>query len=222
MQTAARDGAPNAPVAVGLLEGIGQWHGRQGSVGARQGLDHPVDERGPRPGPRTVVDEHRPRRIHRQCLQAGRYALLPGGTTTVQDADIETRQGAAGGGGLLGRDDRQHPGDAGMPGERLHRPPDEWPAPDDTELLGSVAPGSFAASGRDDQRIDTIRWRHARASWRIISAPRSAIIMVGAFVFPCVIVGITDASATRKPRIPCTRSRSSTTPSRPMWHVPTG
>ena len=41
-----------------------------------------------------------------------------------------------------------------------------------------------------------------RASSRIIVAPFSAIIAVGVLVLPDVIVGITDASATRKPAMP--------------------
>ena len=39
-------------------------------------------------------------------------------------------------------------------------------------------------------------------SSRIIAAPFSAIIAVGVLVFPEVIVGITDASATRSPAMP--------------------
>ena len=46
---------------------------------------------------------------------------------------------------------------------------------------------------------------------RINSAARSGIINVGEFVLPDVIVGITDASATRKPSTPITRSSLSTT-----------
>ena len=41
---------------------------------------------------------------------------------------------------------------------------------------------------------------------RISSAARSAIMIVGAFVLPRTIVGITDASATRRPSTPRTRS----------------
>ena len=43
-----------------------------------------------------------------------------------------------------------------------------------------------------------LRTRQARASSKIIAAPFSAIIAVGVFVLPDVIVGITEASATRK------------------------
>ena len=54
---------------------------------------------------------------------------------------------------------------------------------------------------------------------RIRSAPRWAIIMVGAFVFPDVSVGITDASAIRRPAMPRRRRSGSTTV--PIAQVPT-
>ncbi len=61
-------------------------------------------------------------------------------------------------------------------------------------------------------------------SARIISAARSATIMVGAAVLPDVMVGKTEASTTRSPRTPRTRNCSSTTEpgSAPILHVPTG
>ena len=46
---------------------------------------------------------------------------------------------------------------------------------------------------------------------RIHAAARSAIISVGALVLPLVIVGITLASTTRRPAMPWTRRRASTT-----------
>ena len=57
-----------------------------------------------------------------------------------------------------------------------------------------------ALAGRSDR--EAMRVRQARASSRIIVAPFSAIIAVGVLVLPEVIVGITEASATRKPAIP--------------------
>ena len=45
----------------------------------------------------------------------------------------------------------------------------------------------------------------------IMSAAFSAIMMVGAFVFPRTTLGITEASATRRPSKPNTRSLGSTT-----------
>src|ERR1700719_2160328 len=66
----------------------------------------------------------------------------------------------------------------------------------------------------------------AQESSTIIRAPFSAIIAVGVFVFPDVIVGMTEASTTRRRSMPWTRRRASTTASvsvaGPIFAVPTG
>ena len=61
-------------------------------------------------------------------------------------------------------------------------------------------------------------------AWMMRSAARSAIMTVGAWVWPRMIRGITEASTTRNPSRPRTRSSQSTTAasSLPMRQVPTG
>jgi hypothetical protein len=59
---------------------------------------------------------------------------------------------------------------------------------------------------------------------RISLAARPPIMCADAFVpGPVMICGITEASATRRPKMPCTRSSGSTTASlsTPILHVPT-
>src|SRR5579872_6456996 len=91
----------------------------------------------------------------------------------------------------------------------------------------------LAATGYECQNRDTsglgranVKSTHYRASSTIIAAPFSAIIAVGVLVFPDVMVGITEASATRRPAIPRNRRRSSTTAigsfAVPILAVPTG
>ena len=65
---------------------------------------------------------------------------------------------------------------------------------------------------------------HQPAAASTMSEHFSPIMIEGAFVFPEVSVGMTEASAIRRCSIPWTRSSSSTTASasRPILHVHTG
>ena len=72
-----------------------------------------------------------------------------------------------------------------------------------------------AAIGIEDQAVHSLRIR---------SATLSPIMIEGALVLPEVSVGMIEASATRRPWMPCTRSLGSTTAigSMPILQVPTG
>src|SRR5262249_61727147 len=74
--------------------------------------------------------------------------------------------------------------------------------------------------------VDGRRARRRSRTYALLSSrsdARSPIMSVGAFVLPVVTNGITEASATRRPSTPWTRSSGSTTDvsSQPIRHVPT-
>ena len=106
------------------------------------------------------------------------------------------------------------------PGQvRLHREGGSGRHPD-----ALFPPPGTENPGRSPSVHHRLTTGNQAASSRIIAAPFSAIMIVGALVFPVVSVGITEASTTRKPPTARTRRRESTTlaGSSPMRQVPTG
>src|SRR5439155_13251052 len=89
-----------------------------------------------------------------------------------------------------------------------------------TGAAGAVSAASASYAPTTTRPADTGEGAVARTR----SAARSPMIIAAVFVFAETIDGITDASATRRPRTPRTRSDGSTTASgpTPMRHVPTG
>ena len=137
------------------------------------------------------ADRRSARRRRRRCVRAGIARVgVERRLRSGRRASASFRSGRAGSGRAAPRRGRVYVARHSLEGgrRRLARPPRRRP-PSAARCLGSSA----------------------QASARMNSAARSPIMIDGAFVFPVVTLGITDASATRRPSTPWTRSRGSTT-----------
>src|SRR5258708_37344860 len=142
------------------------------------------------------------------------------GCFELDDLDLDTGSGRGQApGNLLGLGQRHGALAGADPYSNCHR-------------LRSIRCRSGIAAGfRPQHRASRCRKANAsparlayRASSRIMSEAFSAIMMVGALVLPDIRSGITEASTTRRPSMPRTRRRWSTTASGslPMRQVEVG